>query len=85
MANNRRTGITLKEGKRDEHGMEEIEGMFSSPEKSPARLNGFSNNNESIINSDGMSIDDGKSSDTVVVPVVSFRRLGARIISRAGS
>jgi hypothetical protein len=74
----------LKEGKRDEHGMEEIEGMFSSPEKSPTRLNGFANNNGSIINSDGMSIDDGKSSNTVVVPLVSSRLPGSRIISRAG-
>ena len=56
----RRTGITLKEGKRDEHGMEEIEGMFSSPEKSPADENGFDNNgNETVIGSDGMSIDEG--------------------------
>ena len=56
----RRTGITLKEGKRDEHGMEEIEGMFSSPEKSPANENGFNNNgNETVIGSDGMSIDEG--------------------------
>lgn len=56
----RRTGITLKEGKRDEHGMEEIEGMFSSPEKSPANENGFDNNgNETVIGSDGMSIDEG--------------------------
>ncbi|KAJ9215010.1 hypothetical protein DTO166G4_3408 [Paecilomyces variotii] len=55
----RRTGITLKEGKRDEHGMEEIDGMFSSPEKSPTGLNGFAHDNESDSNSDGMSIDDG--------------------------
>ena len=56
----RRTGITLKEGKRDEHGMEEIEGMFSSPEKSPANENGFDNNgNETVIGSDGMSLDEG--------------------------
>ncbi|GAD97329.1 Cupin domain protein [Paecilomyces variotii No. 5] len=55
----RRTGITLKEGRRDEHGMEEIEGMFSSPEKSPIGLNGFAHDNESDNDSDGMSIDDG--------------------------
>lgn len=55
----RRTGITLKEGKRDEHGMEEIEGMFSSPEKSPVKYNGFSNVNETIIGSEGMSMDEG--------------------------
>ncbi|OJJ89466.1 Cupin domain protein [Aspergillus glaucus CBS 516.65] len=55
----RRTGITLKEGKRDEHGMEEIDGMFSSPEKSPANENGFNNGNETIMGSDGMSMDEG--------------------------
>lgn len=56
----RRTGITLKEGKRDEHGMEEIEGMFSSPEKSPVKYNGFGNANETIIGSEGMSMDEGR-------------------------
>ncbi|KAI1941363.1 mitotic fidelity of chromosome transmission- protein [Ophidiomyces ophidiicola] len=41
----RRTGVTLEKGKIDEHGMEEIDGMFSSPEKSPvgASANGFGN------------------------------------------
>ncbi|KAL1967251.1 hypothetical protein VTN77DRAFT_3297 [Rasamsonia byssochlamydoides] len=55
----RRTGITLKEGKRDEHGMEEIDGMFSSPEKSPVRPNGINNGNETIMGSEGMSMDEG--------------------------
>jgi centromere protein C len=53
----RRTGVTLKEGKRDEHGMEEIDGIFSSPEKSPAGEHGFGN--ITTIGSDGMSIDEG--------------------------
>lgn len=57
----RRTGITLKEGKRDEHGMEEIDGIFSSPEKSPVKPNGFNNGNETIIGSEGMSMDEGTS------------------------
>ncbi|KAJ5928035.1 hypothetical protein N7466_006991 [Penicillium verhagenii] len=56
----RRTGITLKEGKRDEHGMEEVDGLFSSPEKSPAKVNGFDDrDSEDSIGSDGMSIDEG--------------------------
>lgn len=55
----RRTGITLREGKRDEHGMEEIDGMFSSPEKSPMKSNGLNNGNETIIGSEGMSMDEG--------------------------
>lgn len=58
---NRRTGITLKEGRRDEHGMEEIDGMFSSPEKSPVRVNGFGHGDESVMGSDGMSMDEGTS------------------------
>jgi len=37
----RKTGITLKDtGIRDEHGLEPIDGIFSSPEKSPAKQNG---------------------------------------------
>lgn len=52
----RRTGITLKEGKRDEHGMEEVDGIFSSPEKSPAGENEF-DRSESI--GSDMSMDEG--------------------------
>lgn len=58
----RRTGISLKEGRRDEHGMEEVDGLFSSPEKSPARLNGFDNDdaeNEDSLGSE-MSMDEGE-------------------------
>lgn len=56
----RRTGLTLKEGRRDEHGMEEVDGIFSSPEKSPAKLNGFGNEGtDNSIGSDGMSMDEG--------------------------
>lgn len=57
----RRTGISLKEGRRDEHGMEEVDGLFSSPEKSPARLNGFDQDdaeNEDSLGSE-MSMDEG--------------------------
>lgn len=53
----RRTGITLNQGQLDEHGMEEIDGMFSSPEKSPAKLNGFDDNDST--GSEGMSMDEG--------------------------
>jgi centromere protein C len=49
----------LKEGKRDEYGMEEMDGMFSSPEKSPTKFN-FNSGNETIIGSEGMSIDEGQ-------------------------
>ncbi|THC89089.1 hypothetical protein EYZ11_011467 [Aspergillus tanneri] len=54
----RRTGITLKEGKRDEHGMEDIEGMWSSPERSPSPDNGVNDMNDASIGSDGMSMDE---------------------------
>lgn len=55
----RRTGITLKEGKRDEHGMEDIEGMWSSPENSPSQDDGASEKNDDSIGSGGMSMDEG--------------------------
>ncbi|KAJ5216770.1 hypothetical protein N7468_009778 [Penicillium chermesinum] len=56
----RRTGISLQERKRDEDGMEEMDGLFSSPEKSPAKLNGFDDgDNEDSMGSDVMSIDEG--------------------------
>ncbi|KXG49462.1 uncharacterized protein PGRI_063190 [Penicillium griseofulvum] len=60
----RRTGISLKEGRRDEHGMEEVDGLFSSPEKSPVELNGFEDvENNSSVGSEGMSIDEGNAPD----------------------
>lgn len=50
----------MREGKRDEHGMEEVDGLFSSPEKSPVKTNAFGmNDNEDSIGSDGMSMDEG--------------------------
>ncbi|CRG83227.1 Centromere protein 3 [Talaromyces islandicus] len=54
----RRTGITLKEGRRDEHGMEELDGMFSSPERSPVRSNGIYTGNDTMMGSEGMSMDE---------------------------
>ncbi|OQD60033.1 hypothetical protein PENPOL_c030G08657 [Penicillium polonicum] len=60
----RRTGISLKEGRRDEHGMEEVDGLFSSPEKSPVELDGFEDvENESSVGSEGMSMDEGNAPD----------------------
>lgn len=56
--------------------MEEIEGMFSSPEKSPTGLNGFAHDDESDNDSDGMSIDDGKSSNTSVFLLNNPQRVG---------
>ncbi|KAJ5196404.1 hypothetical protein N7449_006883 [Penicillium cf. viridicatum] len=60
----RRTGISLKEGRRDEHGMEEVDGLFSSPEKSPVELNSSEDvGNESSVGSEGMSMDEGNAPD----------------------
>lgn len=55
----RRTGITLKEGQRDEHGMEAVDGLFSSPEKSPEKLNEFDDEEDEFTGSEGMSIEEG--------------------------
>ncbi|OJD20004.1 hypothetical protein AJ78_00019 [Emergomyces pasteurianus Ep9510] len=67
----RRTGITLKEGKLDEHGMEEIDGMFSSPEKSPVKINGHGYGNDTL-NSEDMET--GDSSIPEPADVLSGRR-----------
>ena len=41
----RKTGITLQDtGVRDEHGLEPIDGIFSSPQKSPEKRNGVGHN-----------------------------------------
>ncbi|OAX78764.1 hypothetical protein ACJ72_06927 [Emergomyces africanus] len=67
----RRTGITLKEGKLDEHGMEEIDGMFSSPEKSPVKINGHGYGNDTL-NSEDMET--GDSSIPEPADILSGRR-----------
>ena len=54
----RKTGVMLKPGLRDEHGLENIEGIFSSPEKSPARQNRLS---QISTISEGESMDIGQS------------------------
>lgn len=54
--------MTLKDtGIRDEHGLEPIDGIFSSPEKSPVKQNGFTQQ-ATIIEDDSMDI--GSSIDT---------------------
>lgn len=55
----RKTGITLKDtGIRDEHGMEPLEGVFSSPEKSPAKRSSSSRRDATITTSEEMDIDE---------------------------
>lgn len=45
----RKTGITLADkGVYDEHGLEPISGIFSSPEKSPPKRNGNATGSESM-------------------------------------
>lgn len=59
--------------------MEEVDGLFSSPEKSPARINGFGydDHNGDLENGDSasseMSIDEG----TLTRPLVSVSKLAA--------
>lgn len=45
--------------------MEEVDGLFSSPEKSPVMVNGFDEReSEDSMGSDGMSMDEGTSPST---------------------
>lgn len=55
----RRTGITLKPTARDENGLESIDGLFSSPEKSPVKKTG----GNQASSSDSESMDIGQSKD----------------------
>ena len=55
----RRTGITLRPTARDENGLESIDGLFSSPEKSPIKKTG----GKQASSSDGESMDIGQSKD----------------------
>lgn len=56
----RRTGITLAQGRRDEHGMEEVDGLFSSPEKSPTKPSGFEEDQSDDSVGSDMSMDEGR-------------------------
>lgn len=52
----RKTGITLKDsGVRDEHGLEPIDGIFSSPEKANPKQNGVTQYS-TILEDDSMEI-----------------------------
>lgn len=62
--------MTLKAGVRDENGLESIDGIFSSPEKSPAKVDGL---NQISTISEGESMDIGQSETfflTVFEPVL---------------
>ncbi|KAE9967933.1 hypothetical protein BLS_006102 [Venturia inaequalis] len=65
----RKTGITLPVGQKDEHGIEDLDGIFSSPEKeSPRRQNG----NTTLSSS---SMDLAQSSVPEPTEVLSTRRI----------
>ncbi|KAI1320765.1 hypothetical protein F5Y16DRAFT_78235 [Xylariaceae sp. FL0255] len=62
----RKTGLVLPEGRRDEHGFEEIDNMFSSPEKDIAANN---RNDSSSDEEQDMELDDA----TVMGPATTRR------------
>ncbi|KAK5017254.1 Mif2/CENP-C like-domain-containing protein [Cryomyces antarcticus] len=69
----RKTGITLKDtGVRDEHGIEPIDGIFSSPAKSPPKNYGR-NGNTTIVSSESMEF--AESSAPEPTETLTARRL----------
>ena len=53
--------------------MEEVDGLFSSPEKSPVKSNGFGEeDDDSSIGSDGMSMDEGMLNQSWTVSRMRF-------------
>ncbi|MCJ1307345.1 hypothetical protein MMC25_000991 [Agyrium rufum] len=74
----RRTGIILKDtGIRDEHGLEPLDGLFSSPEKSPAKRNGV-HHNSTIADETDMTI--GESTIPEPTELLSSRRRSGKTI-----
>ncbi|KAF2180256.1 hypothetical protein K469DRAFT_291564 [Zopfia rhizophila CBS 207.26] len=60
----RKTGITLQDrGVRDEHGMEPISGIFSSPEKSPLKRNNGRRTGGTVTTSESMDIQESSIPD----------------------
>jgi len=77
----RKTGITLKDtGVRDEHGLELIDGLFSSPEKSSRRPNGITNNT-TISSEEDMELGDSMFNRAIVRFVVHHTRLRGQLES----
>lgn len=61
----RKTGITLKDtGIRDEHGLEPVSGIFSSP-TSPEQPGG-----SRTLTSEGMDLEDGELGETILQDIV---------------
>lgn len=64
----RATGITLPAKERDEHGMEVLDGLFSSPEKSPPKRNGVLPASTVMEEDDDESMDVGSSTWSIASP-----------------
>ncbi|MCJ1352632.1 MAG: hypothetical protein MMC33_002616 [Icmadophila ericetorum] len=74
----RKTGITLQDtGVRDEHGLEPIDGIFSSPQKSPEKRNGVGHNTTADEEED---MDIGDSTAPEPAEVLSSRNRNGRPI-----
>ena len=56
----RKTGLELKEGERDENGLEVLDGMFSSPEKQ-LPTNGLHTSNDTVTTSEDMMVQNSES------------------------
>lgn len=67
---NSKTGITLQENARDEHGIEKLDGLFSSPEKSsPKRRITNGNAGNSTLTSSSMKVQESMWNDTSHPPL----------------
>ena len=76
---NRKTGITVKDtGFRDEDGLELVEGLFSSPEKSSRRSNGITNNT-TISSEEDMELVDSTLHQGTAVSVLRLPLRAARV------
>jgi centromere protein C len=76
----RKTGIVLKDsGIRDKHGMEPIDGIFSSPEKTPSRRKRKSN--QTITSESEMEIDQSMLDGYIEVPsrLITLQRVRSPI------
>jgi centromere protein C len=48
----RKTGITIPQNARDEHGIEDLDGIFSSPEKAPPLKKSTQNGSRTLTSED---------------------------------
>ncbi|KAI4255754.1 MAG: hypothetical protein LQ352_002405 [Teloschistes flavicans] len=74
----RATGITLPAKQRDEHGMEILDGLFSSPEKSPPKRNGVALASTILEQDDDETMDVGSS--TIPEPAEVMKAGNRRVL-----